>query len=235
MGQSIHSGHRQRMKAFFHRVDPSALHPHQLLEILLFFGIPRKDTNELAHRLLNTFGSISGVMEAPYAELLNVKGMTPGAATLFRVCASVMHACHREKLQGGAILDSTQKLGEYMTAFFMDKQVEQVVLLCLNSVNKLVGSGVISVGSATATQVNVRQVLQLALRYNATQVVLGHNHPSGHAIPSRDDVQTTIAVKEALEMVDIRLIDHIIVADNDFVSMYDSVAYHPLFVSRNSW
>lgn len=234
MGQSIHSGHRQRMKALFHKVDPSALHAHQLLEILLFFGIPRKDTNELAHRLLNTFGSLSAVMEAPYAELLNVKGMTPGAATLLRVCASVMSACQREKLQGGVILDSTQKLGEYLTAFFMDKQVEQVMLLCLNSVNKLVGSGIVSMGSATAAQINVRQVLQLALRYNATKVVLGHNHPSGFAIPSREDVQTTLAVKQALEMVDIRLIDHIIVADNDYVSMYDSVAYRTLFVPRDS-
>jgi len=230
---SIHKEHRKRMKEKFLSQGAAAFTTHEMIEILLYFAIPQKDTNPLAHELENKFATFSALLEASDAELMQTPGMTPGAATLIRICGSIFREVQREKLQKVTVLDTTKKLGDYMMSFFIGIKTERVVLVCLDNLRRVLGGGVIAEGSVTAAQINTRQALQLALRHNATMVALAHNHPSGLAIPSQEDVSSTVALKNALEVADIRLIDHIVAADEDYVSMYDTPLYRPIFVPRN--
>lgn len=217
--QNLHAGHRQRMKARFLDVGASGLERHQLVELLLFFGIPRKDTNELAHRLLNTFGSLSGLISASYEELRTVPGMTPNAATLICLMEGVLEECQRERFSPDNILNSTEKLAEYMIAHYVGIHHEQVFMVCLDNNGRILADGILSEGSVASSEINVRQALQLALRCNATVAVLAHNHPGGQPIPSEDDISATRTMAQALAVAGVRLADHIIVAGNSYLSM----------------
>ena len=229
MADSIHKGHRERMKGTFFETGAVGFNRHQLIEMLLFFGIPQKDTNPLAHRLNSQYPSLADLFAAPAAELMNVEGMTRNAALLFRLCGELFDDCRREAFSREKILDSTEKMCAYVTPLFVGVPHERVVLVCLNHLGKVLGHGVISEGSVTAAEINLRNALQLALRYNATAVILAHNHPNGNALPSREDVDTTMAIAKGLAVADIRLIDHIVVADNDAVSMWATPIYKAMF------
>ena len=207
------------MKARFLSLGATGFERHQLVELLLFFGIPRKDTNELAHRLLDTFGSISGLIGASYTELVAVKGMTPNAATLCRLIDELMDECQRERFCNDRLLDSTEKIAHYVMPHFVGLDNERVYMVCLDNNMRVLADGVLSEGSVTASEINVRQALQLALRCNATVAVLAHNHPGGQAVPSHDDIEATANMVKALAVADVRLIDHIIVAGNSYLSM----------------
>lgn len=229
MEPGLHDGHRDRLKKRFLREGLENFEPHQVLEMLLFFGIPRKDTNVLAHQLIERFGTFSQVMDAPYEELLKVKGMTANAAVLLSFCSQLLQAYTKDKYAAGVLLRTTEETGKFLLPYFLNKKNEAVALICLDNRCKLLNCSVISEGSVNATEINIRLILQHALMYNATAVVLAHNHPSGHALPSKEDVHTTIAVCKSLVVADIRLLDHIIIADNDFVSMRDTPTLSPIF------
>lgn len=216
-----HAGHRERVKARFLENGIGAFARHELIELLLFFGIPRKDTNELAHRLLDHFGSVSALMSASYEELVSIQGMTHNAAVLIRLFNGLEAECQRERFAADRFLTSREKIRDYVLPLFIGVETEQVRLVCLDNNRRVLASGLLSEGSAAAVEINTRQALQLALRCNATCAVLAHNHPGGQPMPSREDVDTTASLAKALELAGVRLIDHIIVANNAYLSMRD--------------
>ena len=173
---SIHDGHRQRLKQRFLEEGLESFTDIQVLELLLFFSVPRQDTNPIAHALLDHFGSLYQVLEAP----------------------------------------------EYLVPFFFGRNVETVFLLCLDAKCKVLCCKEVGQGSVNSAGISVRKIVETALAANATTVVLAHNHPSGIAVPSSEDVQTTCRVAMALNAVEIQLADHIVVADGDYVSMVQS-------------
>lgn len=229
MEQNVHDGHRLRVKQRFLAEGLEHFEPHQVLEMLLFYVIPRKDTNELAHQLIRTFGSLSQVLEAPYEELARVKGMSANAAVLVSFCGQLLQSYYKDKFSAGAILHTTEETGHFLLPYFLGRRNEAVVLICLDNRCKVLNCTVIFEGSVNSTEINVRLVLQHALMHNATAVILAHNHPSGHALPSKEDIDTTIAMAKALTVADIRLLDHIIVAEDDYVSMRDTASLKPIF------
>ncbi|HBT64858.1 MAG TPA: hypothetical protein DEB10_09400 [Ruminococcaceae bacterium] len=229
----LHQGHRERIKKRFLRDGLQGFEPHQILEMLLFFGIPRKDTNEIAHELLDTFGSLSGVLKASYDDLLNVKGMTPGSATLVRFSGQLIREYYNSELSKDMILDSTEKMGQYVLPKFFGEYNEKVLLVCLDNKCKVLHSSFVSEGSMNATEIHVRRILEQAIRNHATAVVLAHNHPSGFALPSLEDQQSTKAITNALYVAGIQLVDHLIVAEDDFVSMRSTPALASLFKPTN--
>ncbi|HCA28423.1 MAG TPA: hypothetical protein DEP23_01995 [Ruminococcaceae bacterium] len=229
----LHQGHRERIKKRFLRDGLQGFEPHQILEMLLFFGIPRKDTNEIAHELLDTFGSLSGVLKASYDDLLNVKGMTPGSATLVRFSGQLIREYYNSELSKDMILDSTEKMGQYVLPKFFGEYNEKVLLVCLDNKCKVLHSSFVSEGSMNATEIHVRRILEQAIRNHATAVVLAHNHPSGFALPSLEDQQSTKAITNALYVAGIQLVDHLIVAEDDFVSMRSTSALASLFKPTN--
>jgi len=228
MGDNLHEGHRNRVKKRFLRDGLQSFEPHQILEMLLFFGIPRKDTNVTAHQLIETFGGLSGVLKASYQDLAEVKGITPSSAMLISFCGQLIREYYTISPQD-LVLDSTQKMGNYILPRFFGETNEKVLLVCLDSKCKVVYSSFISEGSMNAAEIHVRRILEQAIRSHAAGVVIAHNHPGGFALPSSDDVLSTQELIKSLSANHIHVIDHIIVADDDFVSMRSTPSLATMF------
>ena len=222
---SIHAGHRQRLKERFLKESLDNFEEHQVLELLLFYGIPQRDTNEIAHELIRKFGSLSKVLEATPEELAEVKYVGDNVTTLFRLITEVARYYQVNCAMREQILTSIDACGKYLVPFFRGRQNETVFLLCLDAKCKVLCCEKVGEGSVISAGVPVRKIVEMALKANATSAILAHNHPSGLAIPSGEDIQTTRRVALALDAVEIGLVDHIIVADNDWVSLTQSELY----------
>ncbi|MDD5883110.1 MAG: JAB domain-containing protein, partial [Firmicutes bacterium] len=181
-----------------------------------------KDTNPIAHALLNRFGSLSRVLDADVEELKKVPNISDHAATLLRLVTELGRFYQVDSAQRTQVLTSLDACGAYLVPRFFGRKVETVFLLCLDAKCKVLCCREIGEGSVNAASISVRKVVETALSTGATSVVLAHNHPSGVALPSADDVQTTRRIAAALSAVEVKLIDHIVVAEGDFISMTQS-------------
>ena len=219
---SVHKGHRERLKARFLETGLDSFTDVQALELLLFYAIPQKDTNPIAHALLNRFGSLSQVLDAPLEALKKVPGISDHSASLLRLVTELARFYQVDSAQRTEVLTSLDACGRYLVPRFFGRKVETVFLLCLDAKCKVLCCREIGEGSVNAASISVRKVVEAALSANATTVVLAHNHPSGVALPSADDVQTTRRIAAALSAVEVKLIDHIVVAEGDFISMAQS-------------
>lgn len=222
MTDRIHDGHRQRLKERFLSEGMKNFDPHVVLELVLFFGIPQKDTNELAHRLLQQFGSIAGVFDAPYEELVKVEGIGPTTATLLHMIPELSQRYLDEKYSEKFIISSTKEAGELLLHRFSCINTETLMLMLLDGKGRQMFCGTVIEGSIHSMDVSIKNIVKIASRYQASAAIIAHNHPSGIALPSSEDLDTTDAVQQALELLHIRLLDHIIIADRDYVSMADS-------------
>ncbi len=224
---SIHDGHRQRLKRRFLQEGLDSFEELQVLELLLFYCIPRQDTNPIAHALLDRFGSLAQVMEAPVSELQKVEGIGESAA----VYLSIIHAFGRSyqvsKDANQTILSTIEACGRHLLPYFQRRRNETVFLLCLDAKCKVLCCKEVGEGSVNSAAIPIRRIVEMALGANATSVILAHNHPSGLAIPSDEDRLTTLRVGRALDAVEIRLVDHLIIADDEFVSLAQSGYYRP--------
>ena len=219
---SIHDGHRQRLKERFLRGGLDNFTDVQVLELALFYCIPRKDTNPIAHALLDHFGSLSQVLEASVEELQKVPGIGENTAIYLTMLTQVGRYYLVDRSQREVILPTIDKCGAYLVPHFFGRSVETVFLLCLDAKCKVLCCREIGQGSVNSAGISIRKIVEVALGANATTVVLAHNHPSGLAVPSAEDIQTTRRVAAALRAVEVHLADHIVVADGDYVSMVQS-------------
>ena len=224
---SIHDGHRQRLKDRFQREGLDNFDELHVLELLLFYCIPRKDTNPLAHRLLDHFGSLTAVLEANPAELEKVEGVSGSTATFLSLITQVGRYYQVQRADPGKILRTPEQCGNFLVPYFFGRETETVFLLCLDAKCKVICCKKVGEGNVNSANIPIRRVVEMALSANATSVVLSHNHPSGLAIPSADDIQTTKRVAAALKTVEIELADHIVVCRDDYVSMVQSQYYSP--------
>ena len=220
--ESIHKGHRERLKQRFLEEGLDNFTDIQVLELLLFFAIPVKDTNPLAHALLDHFGSLSQVLEAEVEELKKVPGIKDHAATLLALVTQLCRYYQVSSAQQNQVLTTLEDCGRYLVPRFFGRTKETVFLLCLDAKCKVLCCKEIGEGSVNSASISVRKVVETALAANATTVVLAHNHPSGIAVPSNEDIQTTQRIAAALHAVEIYLADHIVVAEGDYVSMVQS-------------
>ena len=219
MATNPHSGHRDRVKQKFIEFGSGPFREHELVELLLFFGIPRLDTNEIAHRLMDRFGSIHAMLSANIEQLLEVEGIGEHSAVLIRLCGDLVKRCGIEDHPIGTKLSTAEEMGAYLLPRFWGEQEEKVRIVTLNNRKQVIKDTVISFGTLTASAVNMQMILQQALRDKATGVILAHSHPAGHAVPSQADLETTALVISELRKIGVSLIDHIIVADTDYVSL----------------
>lgn len=227
--KDLHKGHRERLKSRFREQGLDGFTDIQVLELLLFYAIPRQDTNPIAHALLDRFGSLDQVLSAPLHELEKVDGIGEQASTLLSLTRQIARSCgiSEKTREKDNILDSIAKCGEYLKPRFLGKLDEVVYLLCLDGKCKALACVEVGKGSVNSAGVSARKIVETALSFNATSVVLAHNHPSGLAIPSPEDIVTTRRIAMALDAVGIILADHIIVADGEFVSLVASELYRP--------
>lgn len=224
---SIHDGHRQRLMERFRKEGLDHFDPVQVLELLLFFCIPRRDTNELAHALLDRFGSVSRVMDASVEELMQVPGVGQNTATFLHLVKQSGRFYQVDSARKGAMMKDMDDCGNFLLPYFIGRQKETVFLLCLNANCNVISCREVGEGEINAAVISPRRVVEIALAEKASTVVLAHNHPSGVAVPSHEDVVVTQRLAVALAAVDVVLADHLIVADDDYVSLVQSGYYRP--------
>lgn len=222
MAESIHGGHRDRLKKRFLEQGLDGFTDIQALELLLFYSIPRQDTNPIAHKLLAHFGSLSQVLEAPAEELMKIGGIKEHSAVLLNLINQMGRFYLVDKAKRERVLPTIEDCARYLQPYFYGRMTETVFLLCLDAKCKALCCKEVGEGSVNSAGISVRRIVETALREGASTVVLAHNHPSGIALPSPEDIQTTRRVAAALHSVEIALADHIVVADDDYVSMVQS-------------
>lgn len=217
----VHDGHRERLKSRFREAGANAFDDHNLLELLLFYAVPRRDTNELAHALINRFGSYSSVLEASIEELMTVDGIGESAAILIKLVPEMSKRyMHRSNSDVSAI-NSTSAAGKYFVSKFAYETVEVAYAMFLDTKNRIIACREISRGIVNGTNISVRAIAEQALACKATSVIIAHNHPDGVPAPSAEDELTTQKIKLALGTVGIKLADHIVVAGEQYVSFAD--------------
>lgn len=214
----LHDGHRARKKEQFRQHGLDSFADHEVLELALYYAIPRRDTNEIAHRLLQKFGSLQNVLSAPAEELAKVEGVGDGAALYLTMLEAIRKRAARPAGRE-RVLNTVDKCGRYFLALLEQERQEVLYQACLDAKGKLLSCKRLSQGGADSAAFSLRQVVENALLSNASVVVLAHNHPSGVALPSQEDCATTRLIRDALRTMNIQLVDHIIVADGDYVSM----------------
>ena len=219
---SIHKGHRERLKQRFLKEGLDQFTDIQALELLLFYAIPQRDTNPIAHALLDRFGSLSQVLDASFEELKKVPGISDHSATLLTLVTQLARYYQVDCAQRVECLTTLEACGAYLVPYFFGRSSETVFLLCLDAKCKVLCCKEVGQGSVNSASISVRKVVETALAANATTVVLAHNHPSGVALPSEEDILTTRRIAAALSAVEIHLADHVVVADGDYVSIAQS-------------
>ncbi|MDR0838316.1 MAG: DNA repair protein RadC [Oscillospiraceae bacterium] len=220
--ENAHGGHRARLKNRFTQHGLDNFDDHTVLELLLFHAVPRGDTNPVAHALLARFGSLADVFDAPLDELVKTPGVGEASAVLIKLIPQISRRYLISRTASDKILSSSRRAGEYILTYFFGERDEVVYLVCLDAKCKVLGCRLMFRGSVNSASVNVRKLVETALSFNSTSVILAHNHTSGVAVPSDEDKATTQRIADALSAVDIALADHIVAADMDYVSFADN-------------
>lgn len=230
MSKNIHAGHRNRLKEEIVSADISASKsPVKLLEMLLFYGTPQKDTSPMAHELIETFGSLSGVLEADIDDIVKVSGITKNSASLIKLMLPLLRAYTLEKQSAPETLKNHEEIGEYILSKYFAINKECLSLLCLNHLGKVLSFEIVMSGSIDSVGISIREVVSKVIKSGATAVVIAHNHPGGVALPSSEDVEATRMLKAALSAISVELLDHIIIGDDDYVSMALSQQFSDIF------
>ena len=217
-----HKGHRERLKARFLETGFLGFSQHEVLELLLFYAIPRVDTNPIAHRLIEKFGSLSGVFEASLPSLKEVEGIGDSAACLLKMIPYIARLYEEDKNSVGLILTEPETIARFIIPKFIGKTNEHILVICLDQKGKLLASKFLSEGSIDKVNVNIREIAKFALEVQASNIILAHNHTQGLALPSNADIVATEALIKALKPLSVTVFDHYIVARDDCVSMKQS-------------
>ncbi len=227
---NIHEGHRKRMREeIVEHKNYESLPDHRLLEVLLFYGIPRKDTNPIAHELINRFGSLTNVMDAELEDLYSVPGMTQNAATLIKTVMPIARRYQEGKFAKNDFFENIDAIGDYLIKKYMGRKNETFAIICLDAKGKLKRFEMLNDGTEDMVDITWREIASVVLKHNASYVIISHNHTSGNALPSESDIQMTISLRSSLTQLGTRLLDHIIVAGNDYISMRQSAEFAEIF------
>ena len=218
----VHEGHRDRMRVRFLQEGADGLATHELLEMLLYGTIPRGDTNEIAHHLLDEFGSISNLIEADPYEIAKTAGVGVKSAVFLSLLHELVRRYEREKLDQKPALTSIARSVDYCRALLVYRPRECFYAVCLDGRRKIIHTSKVSEGTINDASVSPRMVVEKALRYKATGVLLCHNHPGGSARPSYDDIFLTNQLKGMLEPLGVQVMDHIIIGENQYFSFFEN-------------
>ncbi len=213
------AGHRERMRQRLLGAGGGALLDHELLEMVLFLALPRRDTRALARALIARFGSFAGAISAPLPELLGIEGIGEAVAAALRTVQAAAHRLALAEVKEAPVLASWDRLLAYLTAVLARERVEQFRVLFLDNRNRLLADEVQAQGTVNHTPVYPREVVKRALELQASALILVHNHPSGDPGPSAEDVAMTAAVKAAAETLSLRLHDHLVIGNGRWVSL----------------
>lgn len=222
MTKNIHEGHREKLRRRFIEEGLNAFEDHQVLEMLLFYTIPRRDTNELAHRLIEKFGTLANLLDAS-PEIIEKEGkVNKNTAVFLSMIPQLARRYCLQKQGKKPVLDSSCKAGKFITSLFIGKNYEAFYVCCLNSQNQLNYAALVHEGTINEAPVYPRLIVETALRYQASSVILAHNHPGGSLRPSAADIEVTRRICDALNTISISVIDHMIAAGDNYFSFAEN-------------
>jgi len=218
--KSVHKGHRIRVRDRFIEYGFEGFTKYQILEFILFHSIPKGDTNELAHHLIDRFGSIEGVLKAEFNELMEVKGVGKVTAAMLVIHRELNKFLNTNDCKG-EYLPNAVAVGEFCCRYFKSHIVEEAILLFINGRRKLEAVERISRGTETKTALSPRNVMKYALRHSDCHIILSHNHPNGNPAPSNNDILATNQLVSAMKQFDIEIMDHIICGGDRYISLFE--------------
>ena len=223
-----HSGHRQRVKDEFLKRGLEGWAEHRMLELLLFYVVPKRDVNGLAHDLIDRFGSLAGVMDASWDELSEMKGVGKHTATLLKLIPALSGHYLNSRSEVRSIVRGTRDVYEILAPYFFGATNEKSYVLCLDGKNQILGVRKISEGCIDSASVSIRRIMEEAVSLHAMRIYLAHNHITNIALPSKEDINTTNIIRAALAGVGFELVDHLIFVDGDMVSIRESKQQYTL-------
>ncbi len=207
---------------------------HEALELLLFFALPRRDTNVLAHELLKKFGSLQAVFNADPADLARVEGIGENAATLIKLQPELARKYWLDDIAGGTQISSIESAIEYVRHLLRGKNQEELYLLCLDAHFRIRHTEQLSRGTATQTVVSIRRIVESVVRTGTEKIILAHNHPGGACLPSKMDFETTTKILSAMGAVGISFLDHIIIGTDGAFSFSEKLLTRQDFTSEQA-
>lgn len=219
---SIHAGHRSRIRERFRQEGLTGFSEHEVLELLLTYAIPQKDVNPLAHALIAQFGSLSGVLEANEAELMRVNGVGQNAASMLVLMPQLFGYYRRSAMGEKPVICDLGSARRYCQGLFFGAHEERIYMICLDGSGRVLHPALLRKGTVDEVAIYPREVVETALRYHASAVLLAHNHPSGVREPSQADYDTTRTVISALSVISVSVIDHLILSGDSVYSMTKS-------------
>lgn len=220
--KSIHTGHRARVKQEFLARGIEGWPDHRVLELLLYYAIPQGDVNPLAHELMDRFGTLDRVLDALPGELMKVPGLGEHSAALLKLVPAVTGRYLEGRTAPGSIIHTTEEASHVLAPYFYGVRNEMAYILCLDGKEKLVGVKRLSEGNLRSSDVAIRRAAEECMALQASFCYLAHNHVSGIALPSPEDMNATNVVRAALAPLGVRLVDHLVFVDGDYVSSEES-------------
>jgi len=222
-GENLHENHRQRVKnRYIITKDLDVFADHEVLEILLFYAIPRQNVNEMAHKILNEFGKLHKVFEASPKEIQSRCGVTENVAVLLSMMSPLFRRYQRDKFRKRVQFNTTESIAKYVKAAYVGRKNEAFMLMCLDKSNSLLSMEVMEEGAIDAVEIYPRKIIRHAVDHGASYLVLAHNHPGGNMKVSDADRATTFAMMKYLKTLNIEILDHIIVVDDDYISLLEN-------------
>lgn len=218
ISQKSYHGHRKRLRDRFGKSGFQGFHDYEILELILMYAIPRKDTKPIAKQLLKKLGTITAVLDADFDELQEIEGIGLDAARFIKIMREVIAIYFRSAAVRRKTFLQLDELVNYLRATIGGKSNEVLHVLYLNSKNELISAEDLGEGTVTEAAAFPRRVVESALRYKATAVILAHNHPGGLAEPSVNDDAITKTISDALKTVEIDLQEHMIISDDGYYS-----------------
>ncbi len=218
--ENPHEHHRDRLRQRFVSEGLENFQRHEILELLLFYGIPRMDTNITAHRLMNKFGHLGDVLDAEIEELAECKGIGYNAAVLLKLIPAITREYLLDKNSARPEFGSFEKLGYFLVSYFCGMVRERLVAIYLTSSLEMIDIAVIGEGTVIATEVSVRKIAEEGFIRHAAYVVLAHNHPGGEPEPSREDFALSSEFARLFNTIGMPLLDHYIIGDNSYKTLY---------------
>ena len=222
---NLHSGHRNRLRQSFINNNYDSLNDHQLLELLLFYALPRVDTNVIAHRLLNTFGSLSGILNAKLDHLKNVEGIGENAAVLLKLLPELMRRSVKKVNSFIDKINSLSELGNFLIQYFALESSEESVIICVNKNKKVTSINRLKFKSKKSEDNALDEIISICVSAKPHTVVMAHLHPDGCLTPSRDDELFTYSLKNALEALRILLMEHFVITHDGYTRILNSLDY----------
>ena len=221
--ETSHKGHRENVRRRYLVGGLEVFAPHEILELLLYYAIPRKDTNPLAHRLIDTYGSLPRVMSASPQELQSVEGVGERTAIFLSLIFQIGRWIRLEEMRdSGTHFSSIEEIAAYLTELFAGQEHETVYELCFNRRGDLIMCYNMTNGSVVSVSTDIATLVKNALVCRAAYVVLSHNHPGGDSHPSEEDYDATLRLQDAFASMSIKLWDHIIIGEDGYSSLRES-------------